>query len=282
MVDTTVLCFPPGVRRVEPIADAGRSLGWAAKARPRTKSGEGYACDPRAQDRGITHLDAPPIRALGQCPSRERRTAATTFGIGWPLAMRPQPSGSGAISSFSSLPSSTLEAGSASSASSARSACSSVNAGTRFCSSSLAVMHRILPPWTLRGGPSHKALRPIIPLVPSRLPVLAQPVQGPPEGVRSAPKGYKRSRSARCPKRGYALQGARAACTPGLVSTALPACRVPFGCAPAWGVHPASAPSERAVPRRAALQPACAPLWGGGGTRAACLRRPESSPAIAA
>src|ERR1035438_3528798 len=34
-----------------------------------------------------------------QWPSRERRTAATTLGIGSPVSVSPQPSGSGAISS---------------------------------------------------------------------------------------------------------------------------------------------------------------------------------------
>lgn len=71
-----------------------------------------------------------------QRPSRERRTAATTLGIGSPVNVSPQPAGSGAITGSSTA--------SGSMARSAIPACSSVQSGTRRSSFSLAVTRLIL------------------------------------------------------------------------------------------------------------------------------------------
>jgi len=65
MVDSTVVCLPLGVRRAERAADAGRRPCWTARTSPRTKAGDSHTCHPEVQDRGITHRDAPAIRALG-------------------------------------------------------------------------------------------------------------------------------------------------------------------------------------------------------------------------
>lgn len=69
-----------------------------------------------------------------QCDSRERRTAAATFGIGSPVSVSPHPAGSGAISGSSTGPVETTMRARAASASSrsriSRSSFSSAVTGT--------------------------------------------------------------------------------------------------------------------------------------------------------